>query len=341
VVSFALFGLKISLWCIKCSDKFKYWKRVFYGKNKFFFNKNNIQVTPWKISKFMPSSENNSFLLLSRIWFIIAMFIILFISFGLYVHSEKLIDQANLQRQVSYKLADHLRQSSDDLSQMARSYVGTKDPRYKKYYHDILDIRNGTKPKPDGYSDIYWDLVLANEKPHATDNKPALSLLEEMQQSGFSDRELSKMAEAIDYSNHLAALEIEAMKLIEDDGPDAEINRTRANLILRNEEYYHAKLMIMKPINEFYAQVNAPNRDAVRDKKDHALFFRLIFIFVSLITVFLLWRFYQELHTTLGASADEIHALMLKIGRGNFSTPINITSDMPIWIKPWWSKTSW
>ncbi len=89
---------------------------------------------------------------------------ILFIFFGLYVHSEKLVDQANLHRQISYKLADRLRQSSDELSQMARSYVATRDPRYKKYYHDILAIRNGTKAKPQGYSsDIYWDLVLANE----------------------------------------------------------------------------------------------------------------------------------------------------------------------------------
>ncbi|MBA2483043.1 MAG: PAS domain S-box protein, partial [Nitrosomonas sp.] len=256
------------------------------------------------------------------------MFIILFISFGLYVHSEKLVDKANLHRQISYKLADQLRQTSDDLSEMARTYVVTRDPRYKEYYLDILDIRNGKKPKPEGYSDNYWDLVLANELPLSTDNRPAISLFEEMQQSGFTDRELSKMAEAIAHSNHLAAIELETMKLIEYDGPDAELNRIKANLMLHNEEYYHVKVMIMQPINEFYALVNSPNLDAVTNKKNNALVFRLIFIFVFWATSYLLWRFYKELHTTLGASADEIHALMLKIGRGDFSTSINIKSDM-------------
>lgn len=255
------------------------------------------------------------------------MFIILFISFGLYVHSEKLVDKANLHRQISYKLADQLRQSSDDLSQMARSYVATQDPRYKKYYLDVLAIRNGMKPKPQGYSDIYWDLVLANES-FPSESGEAISLLQEMHQSGFTELELRKMAEAIAYSNHLAALELEAMKLIEDDGPDAEINHTRAKLMLHDEEYYHVKVMIMQPINEFYAQVNAPNLDAVRNKKEHAFIFRSIFIFVFLITIFLLWRFYKDLHITLGAPADEIHALMFNIGRGNFSTQINIKPEM-------------
>jgi PAS domain S-box-containing protein len=274
----------------------------------------------------MPTFSNNTSLILRKIWLIVAMFIILFIFFSLYVHSEQLVDQANLHRQISYKLADRLRQSSDELSQMARSYVATRDPHYKKYYHDILAIRNGTKAKPQGYSsDIYWDLVLANESL-PTESGQAISLLEEMRQSGFNELELSKMAQAIAYSDHLAALELDAMKLVEDDGPNAEINHKIANLLLRDEKYYHAKVTIMQPINEFYAMVNSPNFDAVRKKKEHASIFRLIFIFVSLITVFLLWRFYQELHTTLGASADEIHALMLKIGRGNFSTPINITS---------------
>ncbi len=96
------------------------------------------------------------------------------------------------------------------------------------------------------------------------------------------------MAEAIAYSDRLAALELDAMKLVEDDGPNAEINHKIANLLLRDEEYYHAKVMIMQPFNEFHALVNSPNFDAVRNKKEHASIFRLIFIFVSLVTVFLL-----------------------------------------------------
>jgi len=35
---------------------------------------------------------------------------------------------------------------------MARSYVLTGDPRYEKIYKEILAIREGEQPRPDGRS---------------------------------------------------------------------------------------------------------------------------------------------------------------------------------------------
>ena len=45
--------------------------------------------------------------------------------FAAYVRAEKQIDRANHKRHRSFLLADELRQSSDDLSRMARTYVVT------------------------------------------------------------------------------------------------------------------------------------------------------------------------------------------------------------------------
>jgi len=47
-------------------------------------------------------------------------------------------------------IADQLRQSSDDLTQMARAFVVVGDPRFKKYYQHILDIRDGKKTATGG-----------------------------------------------------------------------------------------------------------------------------------------------------------------------------------------------
>ena len=58
-------------------------------------------------------------------------------------------------RYESYLLADELRQSSDDLTRLARTYVVTGDPRYEDQYMTILDIRNGKKPRPQAYHRIY------------------------------------------------------------------------------------------------------------------------------------------------------------------------------------------
>ena len=48
---------------------------------------------------------------------------------------------------------------------MARTYVLTGDPAYKKYYQEILDIRDGRQARPEQYEDIYWDLVFPDQAP--------------------------------------------------------------------------------------------------------------------------------------------------------------------------------
>src|SRR5687767_11773864 len=51
----------------------------------------------------------------------------------------------------SYLLADELRQSSDELTRLARTYVSTGEPRYERLYWETLAIRNGESPRPQHY----------------------------------------------------------------------------------------------------------------------------------------------------------------------------------------------
>ena len=57
---------------------------------------------------------------------------------------------AEARRSESLRLAYELRQTSDDLTRMARSYVATGDPRYLAWFREILAIRAGTAPRPVG-----------------------------------------------------------------------------------------------------------------------------------------------------------------------------------------------
>ena len=67
------------------------------------------------------------------LWLAAGLLSVLAIVFVFYVRAEKQIDRANESRQRSYLLADELRQTSDDLTRMARSYVVTGDTHYKTY----------------------------------------------------------------------------------------------------------------------------------------------------------------------------------------------------------------
>ena len=55
--------------------------------------------------------------------------------------------QAEAQRNQSYLLANELRQSSDDLTRLVRTYAETGDPRYERQYWAVLAIRNGQLPR--------------------------------------------------------------------------------------------------------------------------------------------------------------------------------------------------
>ena len=48
------------------------------------------------------------------------------------------IARASRQRYVSYLLADELRQSSDDLTRLVRTYVVTGDPRWEQQYNEVV-----------------------------------------------------------------------------------------------------------------------------------------------------------------------------------------------------------
>ena len=68
-------------------------------------------------------------------------------------------------RYTSSLLADELRQSSDDLTRLARTYVMSGDPMWEQQYFEVLDIRNGKKARPAGYEKIYWDFRAAGREP--------------------------------------------------------------------------------------------------------------------------------------------------------------------------------
>ena len=245
-------------------------------------------------------------------------------TFGLYVYTEKKIDQANEQRQRSYLLADQLRQSSDDLTRMVRTYVMTEDPRYKKYYQDILAIRNGDIPQPDDYFYVYWDLVIAKHLPEPSQTGNGIALLDRMRQSGFTAEELDKLAQAKALSDTLVLLELEALTLLESKGPDAEAQRLKARQRLFDADYHAAKASLMQPINEVYRLADQRTQAAVHQAQRTALIFRWVFIFTVLGTLFLLARAYKSLIKILGAPAEEILAHMRRIAEGDLASPITV-----------------
>jgi diguanylate cyclase (GGDEF)-like protein len=273
-----------------------------------------------------------------HLWLTLGMFVAFSAAFFVYALSERQIDRANEARQQSHLLADELRQSSDDLTRMVRTYVVTGNPIHKQHYQEILDIRDGRKPRPAAYPYVYWDLVLADDRrpPPAG---PTVPLLELMRQAGFTEEEFASLADAKANSDALTRTEFAAMKLIESAGQPAQASRATAIGMLHDAAYHQAKASIMRPIGDFHRLADQRTLAAVQDAKAHATRMRVIFILLGLLLVSLLWRARRNLHAILGGSVDDLYSRIAELGSGKFSRAIPVAKGRENSVLGWLSRT--
>ncbi len=188
----------------------------------------------------------------------IALFFVIFI-IGEYQKSNRQLELAYQMQHRSLVLADELRQSSDDLTRMARTYVLTGNEMFKKQFQMVLDIRNGKLPRPKNYNQIYWDFLTMDGSEPILDGKQ-IPLKELMKQAGFPDEELALLLLSQKESDDLTYLETKAMNAMigifqDKDGNYTikdEPNYKLAREIMHSDEYHKAKIAIMKPLDQFY-----------------------------------------------------------------------------------------
>jgi sigma-B regulation protein RsbU (phosphoserine phosphatase) len=180
------------------------------------------------------------------------------------VKTEADIAAAEARRYQSYKLADELRQSSDDLTRMARLYAVTGEARYQVYFDRILAIRDGKAPRPLDYGNVYWDFVMAWGKPPRRDGA-AVSLEQLMREARFTDDELALLQQAKHRSDALVSLEAQAIhavqgRFLDVRGQFSVVGRRDIDLarrLLHGPEYERAKAEIMAPIHDFFIRVES------------------------------------------------------------------------------------
>lgn len=197
-------------------------------------------------------------------------------------------------------LADQLRQSSDDLTRMVRSYAVTGEEKYKEAFYQILDIRAGKAKRPLRYGQIYWDFKLVDPE-YGKDAVELASLESLMAPLGLTPAEKQLLAKAESRSNDLAKLEeisIHAMQGLFRDNEGqftvtAEPDRRLARQILFSPGYFEAKREIMTPINQFMImldkrtsqEVEAAQAEIDQNLKWQSLFSYLLILCAPLIFV--------------------------------------------------------
>lgn len=245
----------------------------------------------------------------------ISLLMILVILFLIQLHFSHALNHAHQRQLTSIRLADELRQSSDDLTRMVRTYVVTGDGRYKTYFNEILAIRDGLLPRPSNYNYIYWDFLAAEQ---SAPGKPGekLALIERLKAAGFSPLELEQLALAKARSDGLAEIEQRAMKLRELGTPNA---IAKATHLLFDKNYHLQKIAIMGPIDRFMRLVDARTTREVEKLDTISFILTGLFILMGLITIYTILQIFRTLKETLGAKLEVVHAEIERIGNNDFS----------------------
>lgn len=184
------------------------------------------------------------------------------------VGSRARVGEGHETRYRLFQLADELRQSSDDLTRMARLYAVTGDARYKAHFERMLDIRRGDWPRPVRYWDVYWDFVAdTHEYPEEREGAEALALADMVARAGLSAVELDLFWVAEERYDELGAIEAQAMKALPDELVAAAEGRHDAVMALHGEDYNRLKARVMQPIADMHESLDyrtATALDAVR-----------------------------------------------------------------------------
>ena len=241
----------------------------------------------------------------------------------LYMSATGELHRAHEQKYQSYLLADELRQSSDDLTRLARTYAVTGDDSYEAQYWDVLAIRNGEEPRPQEYWRIYWDFVAAGDaQPRPTDRAVALQDL--MREAGFTAAEFDLLTQAQNNSDGLVALETQAMNAVSglfknEAGQFAvrgEPDMALAAELMHSSQYHRYKAEIMAPIDAFFVMMTGRTTAAVEAAQQQAQFAgMLIMAALAMLAAsvgFTIWALAVRVSRPLG----DLSGVMTQLTRG-------------------------
>ena len=246
------------------------------------------------------------------------------------------VARSNHDRYASYLLADELRQSSDELTRLARTYVVSGDPMWEQLYFEVLDIRNGKRPRPAQYEKIYWDFRAAGTDPQRG-QEPAVPLETLMKNAGFTDAEFAKLKEAQANSDDLVNTETIAMNLVKGQLADGKGGFTvkgdpdlpKAQAMMHDKNYHLFKAKIMKPVDEFLTLVDQRTSGAVLAAEAvQAFWFTVLWALTAVTAVLLsagLWFVRRQVFASLGAEPVLVKAAADAVREGNLTVNIPLS----------------
>ena len=267
------------------------------------------------------------------------------------------------QRTELLNLANELRQTADDLSHTARTYVVTGDSTFKQYHREILAIREGELPRPRDYDHLYWGIVVASRK-HPDAGGPSVPLTTLIRRHILTAEEEAMLLEVERHSKHMNDMEHRAMALV----PSRPSRRPSAHptnqaapssaarlavpgivfrgahgdsayVLLFGEPYYLAKTTLLTSIGAFITSVDSRTKDVALAGRRQVQSLSDMMLFVAVLTLLyavLGWVMFSRaianplstLLSTIGERVPREQTAPLQMEKGEIDALANVYEDL-------------
>ena len=271
-------------------------------------------------------------------------FVLLLIVIGFFALVRQLLNysEAIENRQYSMELAAELRQSSNDLARLVRTYIITGNPRYKEQFHAVHEIRDGLRPRPKNYSLAYWDtlgLDLEPFQPDDSEHGDTVSLIELLTEAGITESEFLNLKRSKEVSDRLVDIENEAIRLFDEDTPPDPQKVDQALALLANDTFMAGKALIMSLIVETEQMIIDRTEQAVNTARSWLVFFIQFIVLCGSILLVLIFMTGRHLRRVIGGGVSELQSVIRELGKGDFLTPIEVKEANEDSIIGWLAKT--
>ncbi len=225
-------------------------------------------------------------------------------------------DATQAARRISLLLAAELEASSRDLTSAVRSFAVTGDERFAAAYAEIVEIREGRKPRP------------ANSAVAPGKTVPLQQL---MREAGFTDSEFALLRQAGDLSNKLIVLETEAMNAVRGLFPDGQgaftvqgaPDKARAQTLVFSQAYNDEVAKIMEPVARFTTELNQRlDRNLAVAQANFARSMRLLTA-VGAVLLAVFAGFLLIVHFMIVRPILKCDAFAQAVARGDLSAPLD------------------
>lgn len=222
-------------------------------------------------------------------------FISLCLLLGVQVHLlyqiNQKIDVVYQERYPAYLLVNELRQSTFSSMLFTRQYIEKHDQKYEQYYHDIIAIRTGEKPRPKESEGVYWRYGMV-DKNILYGAGQQVSLHSLIEANHFSREELALLQKAeklADTLNSTEQIAIDASKgIVAVDNQKkllaGESSKDFSARIINDDAYEQIKESFIKTLNEMIELLE----EHTNARADELLYQKEVIRVASVLTISLL-----------------------------------------------------